>query len=92
MEPLPGLPWPVRRSRHAACCLNYGEDHPKVLLSGGLNEYNSVLGDLWIVDINSGKWTEVRMMAATSSVNKTVYCNPTFGLFFLYKCLVVTCR
>ena len=81
MEPLPGLPWPVRRSRHAACCLNYGEDHPKVLISGGLNEYNSVLGDLWIADINSGKWTEVRMLAkntATSSVTKTVHCYYTF--------------
>ena len=62
MEPLPGLPQLVGRAYHGACCLNYGEDHPKVLISGGLGKGGNVLGDMWILDVNSGKWTEVRML------------------------------
>ena len=64
MEPLPGVPQPVERYYHGACCLNYGEDHPKLLISGGLGNarrYN-VLGDMWILDVNSGKWAKVRML------------------------------
>ena len=61
MEPLPGVPQPVERYYHGACCLNYGEDNPKLLISGGLKDTN-VLGDMWILDVNSGKWTEVRML------------------------------
>ena len=62
MEPLTGVPQPVGRSRHGGCCLNYGEDHPKVLISGGQDKDLNVLGDMWILDVNSGKWTEVRML------------------------------
>ena len=62
MEPLPGVPQPVERWCHGACCVNYGEDHPKLLISGGLGEGSNVLGDMWILDVNSGKWTEVRML------------------------------
>ena len=61
MEPLPGVPQPVGRADHGACCLNCGEDHPKILISGGRKSSN-VLGDMWILDVNSGKWTEVRML------------------------------
>ena len=59
VEPEPGDPWPVERSSHAACCLNYDEDHPKLLISGGLDKDDNVLGDMWILDVDSGKWTEV---------------------------------
>ena len=62
MEPLPEVPQPVERSYHGACCLNYGEDNPKLLISGGVDEDDNVLGDMWILDVNSGKWTEVRML------------------------------
>ena len=62
MEPLPGVSQPVERLYHGACCLNYVEDHPKVLISGGLDKGDSVLGDMWILDVNCGKWTEVRML------------------------------
>ena len=62
MEPLPGVPQPVGRDNHGACCLNYGEDNPKVLMYGGLDNGTNVLGDMWILDVNSGKWTEVRML------------------------------
>ena len=62
MKPLPGAPQPVERRYHGACCLNYGEDHPKVLIHGGLDIDLNVLGDMWILDVNSCKWTEVRML------------------------------
>ncbi len=59
MEPVEGEPWPVGRSGHAACCLNYGEDHPQLLVHGGLYDNSTVLRDMWILDVNTGKWTEV---------------------------------
>ena len=62
MKPVPGAPQPVKRSRHAACCLNYGEDRIKVLISGGLDKDDNVLGDTWILDLDSGKWAEVRRL------------------------------
>ena len=62
MEPLPGVPQPVERGFHGACCLNYGENHPKVLISGGVGKGSKVLGDMWILNVNSGKSTEVRML------------------------------
>ena len=67
MEPAQGDQWPEARGRHAACCLNYGEDHPVLLIFGGMgkdemNQRRKVLGDMWILDVDSGKWTEVRML------------------------------
>ena len=62
MEPLPGVPQPVERRWHRACCLNYDEDHPKLLMYGGVDNSLNVLGDMWIRDVNSDKWTEVRML------------------------------
>lgn len=59
MELTQDEPWPVRRGNHAACCLNYGEDHPQLLVSGGLDNELKVLGDMWILDVNSRKWEKV---------------------------------
>ena len=59
MEPAQGDQWPEARFRHGACCLNYGEDHLKVLMSGGLGNGDKVLGDMWILDVDNGKWTAV---------------------------------
>ena len=63
MELEHGDQWPVRRGGHAACCLNYGEDHPQLLVSGGVNEAckRNVLGDMWILNVESGKWREVHL-------------------------------
>ena len=61
MEPAQGDQWPEARSDHSACALNYGEEHTTLLVSGGLGEGRKVLGDMWILDVDSGKWTEVRM-------------------------------
>ncbi len=59
MEPVEGEPWPAERSSQATCCINYGEDHPQLLVHGGLDDNVSVLRDMWILDVNTGKWTEV---------------------------------
>ena len=62
MEPAQGDQWPEARAGHSACTLNYGEGHSILLVSGGLGEGNKVLRDIWILDVDSGKWTEVRML------------------------------
>ena len=62
MEPVQGEPWPMGRSGHAACCLNYGKDSPMLVMFGGLDDNKKVLGDLWVFDVNSGKWREVSLL------------------------------
>ncbi len=62
MEPVQGEPWPVERSDHAACCLNYGDNHSQVLVYGGVDNDLKVLGDMWTLDVDTGKWTEVMLM------------------------------
>ncbi len=69
MKPVQGEPWPVGRSSHAACCLNYGQDHPQLLVYGGLGDDRETLGDMWILDVDTGKWTEVSLL-----VLRTVGC------------------
>ena len=59
VEPVEGEPWPVERTGHAACCLNYGRDHPQLLVYGGRDDKMSILKDMWILDVDSVKWTEV---------------------------------
>ena len=54
-----GEPCPVERSRHAAVCLGYGEPHPQLLVTGGLDADNRVLSDAWILDVQSRHWREV---------------------------------
>ena len=54
-----GVPWPVGRTRHAACCLNYGEEHPQLLVTGGVDTNDNALQDAWILDVKSGRWREV---------------------------------
>ena len=61
MEPAQGDQWPEARSSHSSCPLNYGEERPKIIVTGGLGKGGNVLGDMWILDVDSGKWTEVRM-------------------------------
>ena len=63
MEPAQRDQWPEARGHHSACCLNTGEDHPMVLVTGGVGKGIKALGDMWILDVDSGKWIEVRMLA-----------------------------
>ena len=72
MEPVQGDPWPVGRAFHAACCLNYGDNYPKLIVYGGLGAGIKVLGDMWLLDVESGKWTEVRMLIYNYSQSNNV--------------------
>ena len=56
-----GAPWPVGRSSHAACCLNFGEEHPQLLVTGGVDNNGNSLQDAWVLDVKSGRWREVRI-------------------------------
>ena len=60
MEGDEGDPWPVRRDDHAAVCLGFGGDHPQLLITGGWDG-EIALGDVWILDIRSWRWREVRV-------------------------------
>ena len=51
---------PEGRGRHAAVCLGYGGDHPQLLVTGGIFG-SSVLSDVWMLDVQSGRWREVRV-------------------------------
>lgn len=51
-------PWPEVRCDHAACCLNYGQQHPQLLITGGYSNLKT-LGDAWILDVDSGRWKKV---------------------------------
>ena len=55
-------PWPEERYSHAACCLNYGQEFPQLLVSGGLDRQGKPLADLWILDIERGNWRKVRQL------------------------------
>ena len=50
---------PKGRTRHAAVCLGYGGDHPQLLVTGGWTGGGDVLSDVWLLDVQSGRWREV---------------------------------
>ena len=53
-------PWPEGRLGHAACCLNYGQQYPQLLVYGGRNRDAMPLEDVWIIDVERGNWRKVR--------------------------------
>jgi len=79
-------PWPVERSAHAACCLNYGHHHPQVLVSGGWDKYNRCLSDTWILDVKSGRWREV-----CDDVHMNLNIN-SVALQYMDQWVLTTCR
>ena len=52
---------PKGRYDHAAVCLGYGGDHPQLLVTGGLGSDLDVLSDVWLLDVQSWRWREVRV-------------------------------
>ena len=59
MDKPEGAAWPVRRNHNAACCLNYGQEHPLLLISGGVGKDAMTLGDAWLLSVATGTWREV---------------------------------
>ena len=55
-----GEPCPVARNGHAAVCLDYGGDHPQLLVIGGKNA-GTTLSDAWLLDVQSERWRKVRV-------------------------------
>ena len=51
---------PKGRSFHAAVCLGYGGDHSQLLVTGGFDG-RRVMSDVWLLDVQSGRWREVRV-------------------------------
>ena len=49
------------RDGHAACCLNFGDEHPQLLVTGGLDRNKKVLGDTWILDVHARTWRKVNL-------------------------------
>ena len=52
-------PCPEGREGHAAVCLNYGGEHPQLLVTGGRPGFGKVFGDCWILDVDLRKWMKV---------------------------------
>ncbi len=59
-----GEPCPVGRSTYAAVCLDYGGAHPQLLVTGGVGGGDKVLSDMWMLDVQSGRWREVSVHLA----------------------------
>ena len=57
VDPQEGEPWPVGRHDHAAVCLGYG-DRPQLLVTGGYGS-GGPLSDMWLLDVDTGRWREV---------------------------------
>ena len=48
------------RTRHTTVCLGYGGDQPQLLVTGGLADDGNILNDVWLMDVMSMIWREVR--------------------------------
>ena len=77
---------PDERAFHAACCLNFGEENPQLLVSGGMNTLGDLYGELpvtdlqqtvdssWILDVDKGEWREVREQGGVEGGEGTAQC------------------
>ena len=52
---------PIEREGHAAVCLGYGGDHPQLLVTGGVDSHLVVKHDIWMLDLQSGRWRELKV-------------------------------
>ena len=90
MEPAQGDQWPEARSNHSACVLNYGEDCPTLLVFGGEGKGSKVLGHMWILDVDSGKWTEVRMLVYNNDLSDFRLGAGNMRCFFFSAVVIIT--
>ena len=58
MEGHKGEYWPLQRSNHAACCLNFGDPQPRVFVTGGVVP-EGVVNDAWLFNVATRKWQNV---------------------------------
>ena len=53
---------PRNREYHAACCIAgplTGQEHPLLMVVGGMREDMRIVNDVWILDVDESHWTEV---------------------------------
>ena len=58
-----GGPKPSARTHHTACCLVgplTGQEHPLLLVVGGIRRDHAALDDVWLLDIDGRRWKEVK--------------------------------
>ena len=60
MEYPEGEPCPAGGYEHAAVCLGQGT-RPQLVVSGGGDGYRVLNDELWILDVESGRWKEVSL-------------------------------
>lgn len=70
-------PWPEERSRHAACCLNYGHANPQLLVTAGEDMECRALADTWILDVERETWKEVWVFTCMG-LDRTFYVHTYF--------------
>ena len=55
---------PPARYFHTTCCIAgplTGQEHSLLMIVGGDGQYE-VLGDVWLLDVDKGEWSEVGML------------------------------
>ena len=58
-----GGPKPFARTYHAACCLVgplTGQEHPLLVVVGGMSDSRDLLDDVWLLDIDGRRWKQVK--------------------------------
>ena len=61
---------PTSRTLHAAACIEHGGDRPQLVITGGRDAGDKVLNDVWIMDVQSGRWNKViHALAINEKVN-----------------------
>ncbi len=53
-----GEEYPSGRYKHAAACLDYEGSSPRLLVTGGRDDYNP-LSDVWLLDVQARRWKQV---------------------------------
>ena len=61
---------PTSSTLHAAACIEHGGDRSQLVITGGRDAGNKVLNDVWIMDVQSGRWKKViHALAINEKVN-----------------------
>ena len=47
------------RSGHSTVCLGYDGKKPQLVVTGGVDRAYNVFNDVWLLDVQSGRWNEV---------------------------------
>ena len=56
---------PPARNSHTTCCIAgplTGQQHPILMVMGGYATGVGVAGDVWLLDVDKGVWSEVGML------------------------------